>query len=247
MTTHPTAISSEGASAAYTFDAFVVSDRSRVAFDAAVAVAENPGHAHNPLFLYGGTGSGKSHLLHAIAHEMRAHRPRANILYLAAETFIARVIDAIRSDEMCAFRESIASVEALFLDDLQLGSDREHTLREIFLRFEDLLTHGAQVVAASAAPPFEMRLIEQRSRPLFEQALVAEVGYPDGVARVEIARRAAEMRGIVLPADVFQYLAGRLNGSPRKLESVIARIAVESALSGQLPEMEQIVRVVSRL
>lgn len=247
MTTRPTAFSSEGAAAAYTFDAFVVSDSSRIAFDAAVAVAENPGRAHNPLFLYGRTGSGKSHLLHAIAHKMRAHRPRANILHLAAETFIARVIDAIRSDEMRAFRESIASVDALFLDDLQLGSDREHTLREIFLRFEELVTHGVQVVAASAAPPVEMRFIEQRSRPLFERALIVEVGYPDRDARVEIARRVARMRGIALSDEVLGYLAARLNGSARKLESVIARIAAESALAGQPLNMTHVARIVSRL
>lgn len=247
MTTHPPALSSGGANAAYTFDAFVVSDRSRAAFAAAVAVAENPGHAHNPLFLCGRTGSGKSHLLHAIAHKIRAHRPGANILHLAAETFIARVIDAIRSDEMRALRESIASVDALLLDDLQLRSDREHTLREIFLRFEELLTYGVQVVSASPAPPFEMRLIEQRSRPLFERALVAEVGYPDGVARVEIARRAAEMRGIALCDEVLGYLGARLSGSPRKLQSVIARIAAESAIAGHPLNMTQVVRIVGRL
>jgi chromosomal replication initiator protein len=215
---------------ANTFADFVVSKSSHVAFSAAMDVAENPDCSHNPLFLYGPTGSGKSHLLHAIAHAMRTRQ--RNVLHVAAETFVARFIDAIRSDEVGAFRHSIAAVDALLLDDLPHALDKQHTREGIFRELEELLTHGVQVVIASEMPPAEIKIMEQRSRPLFERALVAEIGYPDGPARVEIARRAAKMRGVVLSDDALRFLANRLTGNPREIQSSIVRIAAESVLSG---------------
>lgn len=232
------------ASVAYTFDTFIVSESSHEAFAAAVAVAEKPGSAHNPLFLYGRTGSGKSHLLHAIAHANRSHRRHANVLYLAAEAFIARLLHAIRVDEVGAFRRSITTVDVLLLDDLPRTLDRGHTQEGIFLILEESLMNGVQVVVASEMPPTDMRIVEQRSRPLFERALIVEVGYPDQVARFEIARRAAEMRGVALSDDALRYLAERLTGSPREIQSVIARIAAESALSGANLDMTLVARVV---
>jgi chromosomal replication initiator protein len=215
---------------ANTFADFVVSESSLVAFTAAMEVAESPDCAHNPLFLYGPTGYGKSHLLHAIAHAMRARQ--RNVLHVAAETFIAQFIAAIRSDEVGAFRRSIAAVDALLLDDLPHALDKQRTREGLFRELEELLTHGVQVVTASEMPPAAIEIIEQRSRPLFERALVVEIGYPDEPARVEIARRAAEMRGVVLSDDALRFVANRLAGNPREIQSSIARIAAESVLSG---------------
>lgn len=215
---------------ANTFAGFVVSESSHVAFTAAMEVVENPDCAHNPLFLYGRTGAGKSHLLHAIAHAMRARQ--RNVLHVAAETFVVRLIEGIRSDEVRAFRGSVAAVDVLLLDDLPHTLDKQHTREGIFRELEELLTHGVQIVAASEMPPTDTKIIEQRSRPLFERALVAEIGYPDGPARVEIARRAAEVRGVALSDDALRVLANRLTGNPRQIQSAIARIAAESALSG---------------
>lgn len=145
---------------ANTFADFVVSESSHVAFTAAMDVAESPACAYNPLFLYGRTGCGKSHLLHAIAHAMRARQ--RNVLHVAAEAFVVRLIAAIRSDEVSAFRHSIAAVDALLLDDLSDAFDKPHTREGIFRTLEELSTHGVQVVAASEMRPAE--IIEQSSR-----------------------------------------------------------------------------------
>jgi chromosomal replication initiator protein len=188
------------------FADFVLTANSRVAYTAAVDVAENPG----------------------------------------AETFVTRLIDAIRLDEVGAFHRSMAAGDALLLDDLPDTFDKQHTREGIFGTLEELLTHGVQVVTASEMPPAEIKIIERRSRPLFERALIAEIGYPDGPARFEIARRSAVMRGVALSDDALRFLANGLTGNPREIQSSIARIAAESALSGKALDMTQLARAVSR-
>jgi len=209
---------------ANTFADFVVSGSSHAAFTAAMAVVENPDCAHNPLFLYGRTGSGKSHLLHAIASAMRARQ--RDVQHESAETFVARLIDAIRADELGVCRRSLSTVDALLLDDLPDVLDKPRTREGIFSTLEELLTQGVQVVVASENPPAEV--IEQGSRPLFARALIAEISYPDEPARFEIARRVAELRSVPMNDDALRLLANRLTGNPREIQSSIARIAAES-------------------
>jgi chromosomal replication initiator protein len=203
---------------------FVVSDSSHAALTAAMDVVENQDRAHNPLFLCGRTGSGKSHLLHAIAQAMLVRQ--AKVLHESAETFVARLIDAIRADGVVAFRRSLATVDALLLDDLPDALTKPHIREEILRTLAELSTHGVQVVAASELPPVE--ITEQGSHTLFARALIAEIGYPDGAARFEIARRVAESRGVALDDDTLRALANRATGNPREIQSSIARIAAES-------------------
>ncbi len=150
-------------------------------------------------------------------------------MHLAAEAFITRLVGAIRTDEVRAFRRSIATLEVLLLDDLPCAPGRESTLEEIFRGLEESSANGVQVVVTCEVPP---STLVARSRPFLERALVVEVGYPDPLARVEIARRTAEMRHVALSDDVLRYVAENLTGSPREIQSVIARIAAESTLSG---------------
>lgn len=164
-----------------TFDTFIVTETSRVPFAAALAVAENPAGAHNPLFLHGPTGSGKSHLLQAIEHTMRSRRPNAKIVRLSADVLIARLVDAIRFDDMTAFRQSLA-VDALLIDDLPLDDDKPHTREEIFRSLEHALTQRAQIVVASS------HSVRTSSRVLFERARIVGMGSPDQAVKIQIAQ-----------------------------------------------------------
>jgi chromosomal replication initiator protein len=200
-----------------TFETFVVSDASRAAFMAAVDVAEE--RFDGALFLHGPTGSGKSHLLRAIEHRMHGRRPEARIVRLATEQVIVSLLGAIRLDEFAAFRDSFHTIDALLLDDFPLWPGLENTRTEIVLRIEELLGRGAQAVVVCPAPPRGMRLPEQTT--------LVEVGYPDKPARLEIARRAAAARGLMLPDEALDALAARLT-TPRELQSAIACLALEA-------------------
>ncbi|HEX2120708.1 MAG TPA: DnaA/Hda family protein [Thermoanaerobaculia bacterium] len=228
----------------YTFDSFVAGETSRLAFSHAVAVAKQPGGAHNPLFLYGPTGCGKSHLLHAIAHARRAAALGDNMLLLSADTFAAQLIGAIRADRMPAFRQSIAAVDMLLLDDAPLGQDRPHTLEEIFFNVNQVVSGGAQVVVTFGMRPSDLG---QHSRASLERATIAEIGYPDETTRLELVRREAERRGMMVPVDARHYLARRLTGSPRRIQSVMARIAAESTVAPQRVDLMYVKRLLARL
>ncbi len=203
----------------FTFDTFVVSERSRVAFAAAVAASENPGRVHNPLILYGKGGCGKSHLLAAIEHGMRQRHPAMKVLRMPAVMFVARITSAIRSRSMPAFQDEISELDAILLDDLPLSPDRTFTREEIFRHLADAVNRRAQVVATSMTP------IEPHS--LFATATAAEVGYPDVSARAEIARRAATRHHLNLPADALHRIAKSVESTPQ-VESAVARVAADA-------------------
>jgi chromosomal replication initiator protein len=201
---------------AYTFDSFVVSESSRLALAAVVAVAEQDEGAGDPLLIYGPIGSGKSHLLHAIAQRLRSRRPDTRILHLSAHAFASRFIDAIRLDELPLFRQSLAALNALLIDDLYV---RPHTLKEIVRTAEELSRQGVRVVAASDVAPPQW------------PGSTAKLGWPDEAARLEIARRIAAAHVIQIDEAALRPLARRTPGSPRKLQSAIARLAAESAVA----------------
>jgi chromosomal replication initiator protein len=212
---------------AYTFETFVVSGSSEAAWNACVDVAANPGRAHNPLFLYGPTASGKSHLLHAIASAIRHRRPEAAIQRLAADTFIARLVASIRSNAVPAFERTIADVDALLLDDFGLA-DKPNTQRQVLHQLGELVRAGVQVVVTCHTPPND---VIGAWLAAFPNAKVAELAYPDRDARAEILRRAAVRRGVPMTESAAQTLADRSDGSPRTLESIINRLAAESGMS----------------
>ncbi|HEX6642061.1 MAG TPA: DnaA/Hda family protein [Thermoanaerobaculia bacterium] len=196
-----------------TFETFIVSTSSEAAFSAAVAVAQNPGTVHNPLLLYGQTGAGKTHLLYAIAHALHTQP-------IPTRTLIANLQDAIRSHTVHALEESLATNEALILDDFPFAPDHQHTREALFAMLQKLSRKRVQIVIACKELPSDVP----------EHAVVVEVGYPTGDARLEILRRQAAMRGLALSDDVLQSLADRCSGNPRELQAMITRIAAESLL-----------------
>lgn len=202
-----------------TFATFVVSEPSRTAFEAAVAVAESPGRVHNPLFLYGRTGAGKSHLLQAIHQRMRSHRAR--VLRLSARDLIDRMIDAIRCDRYAALRDSLRITTALLIDDLRFVATTPTTQRELLLLIGEVAASGVQVVVASDGPSQYVRRLG---------GFAAGIGYPTLPARAEILRRAAMRQGIVIGEDVLGEIAEHTTGDPRRLLSAFAMFGARSLL-----------------
>jgi chromosomal replication initiator protein len=224
--TGESAVPRDPENSANTFESFVVSEGSAVAWGACVAVADGARDAPNPLFVAGPVGSGKSHLLQAEAQRMRA-RASGKIQRVPAETYVAGLIAAIRADEVHAFDLLFRSLDALLLDDLLLSGERIATEETIFLRLGDLVSRGVQVVAACDARA-GAEILERLGRWPFAHAATVELAYPDCAARAEIVRRAATARGLILPESVIRETAIRYAGSPRQLQSFVARITVEA-------------------
>jgi chromosomal replication initiator protein len=202
---------SSPANPAHTFDTFVVSRASERAFAAAIDVAENRGQAPNPLFLRGKTGSGKTHLLDAIHHAIQSREPEAEILHVSAEALTRELVDAVRTDQMVAFRDDMARFDVILLDDVRLD-DKPRTYEEIRRSIDDAVSRSARVIVASD--------VEFKRSPFL-------LGYPDVRARREIARRAAARYGIDLTHDAVRSIARRITGSPRIIQSALARMAAE--------------------
>jgi chromosomal replication initiator protein len=213
-----------------TFENFAVSDSSRLAFHAAIAAARS--HGSNPLFLCGPAGSGKTHLLHAIEAELRSRQPRINILQGPAAELIARLSESALSDEMPRFRQWLAELDAILLDDLRISPRMEHTQEEIFSRLEETLLRGGSVVVASDSPTAEIKAVPRFSRPAFESAVVAELGYPDADARLAIAKRTAERHGTTLAIGLLKSVTEQGERDPRRIQGAVARIVAQQRLAG---------------
>jgi chromosomal replication initiator protein len=211
---------------ANTFESFVVSQGYAAAWGACVAVADGAGDVPNPLFVIGPVGSGKSHLLHAVAQRMRARRALGKIQRIPVETYVEGLIAAIRSEELREFDLFFRSLDALLLDDLLFSGEKAATEETIFLRLGDLVSCGVQVVVACDARA-GAKVLERLARWSFARAAIVELAYPDCAARAEIVRRAATARGWILPESVIRETANRCAGSPRQLQSLVARITVE--------------------
>jgi chromosomal replication initiator protein DnaA len=219
---------------AYTFNSFLVSAESELAFSACVAVAEAPRGAvvYNPLFLYGPVGCGKTHLLHAIANRMRAQQPELNILRMRTETLIERLSHAIRYDKLLQFKQELASLDALLLDDIEYVGGRELVQQEIFSRFSEFLLRDAQLVVTSTVHPREIRALSDRVMAQLQGGLITSVGYPDGSALMQLARNVAISKGTRLPDDALKLIISRTGRGPREVESAVTRVAAEKGLSG---------------
>ena len=210
----------------YTFDNFVVGSANQMAHAASVAVAENPSQIFNPLFIYGGTGLGKTHLMHAIAHSIQARNPRARLLYLSAEEFMNQVITSIKEKKMDALRERYRrSCDVLLMDDVHILAGKEATQEEFFHTFNALHTAQKQIVLTSDRPPQEMSRLEDRLRSRFQWGLLTDVHPPQFETRVAILKAKAERDGIGLPNDVAQYLAQRIEANVRELEGALIRLS----------------------
>ncbi|MEG2073517.1 MAG: chromosomal replication initiator protein DnaA [Angelakisella sp.] len=219
----------------YTFDTFIVGSSNKFAHAASWAVASNPAKAYNPLFIYGDSGLGKTHLVCAICEEVKKNNPTFNILYVKGEEFTNELINAISHHETNTFHEKYRAADMLAVDDIQFIGGKESTQEEFFHTFNTLFHGGKQIVLTSDRPPKEIKTLEDRLRTRFEWGLLADIQAPDFETRVAIIRRKAELLNFVIPDDVSEYIANRLKNNIRQLEGVVKKMKAYKQLAGSNP------------
>jgi chromosomal replication initiator protein len=227
-------ISPSSFSPKYTFESFVDGKSNEFASAAAKRVAENPSLSYNPLFLYGGVGLGKTHLLHAIGHEIQRSRPHFRVLYLAAEQFVNELINSIRFDRMPAFRERYRTIDVLMIDDVQFIANKERTQEEFFHTFNTLYTSQKQIILSSDSSPRNIPTLEERLRSRFEWGLIADIQPPDLETKMAILQRKAWLdEHIQLPEEVAEFIAQQVRSNIRELEGLLTRVMAFSSLTGK--------------
>jgi chromosomal replication initiator protein len=223
----------EGLNPRYTFDAFVVGSSNQFAQAACQAVAELPSRAYNPLFIYGGVGLGKTHLLHAVGHQCVRLFPGMSVAYLSSERFTNELINAIRYDRTAEFRARYRTIDLLLIDDIQFISGKERTQEEFFHTFNDLYESRKQIIVSSDSSPKDIPEIEERLRSRFEWGLIADIQPPDFETRVAIIKKKAALERIRLGDDVAYLIASRIKSNIRELEGSLTRMIAFCALTGR--------------
>ena len=229
----------------YTFEAFVIGSGNQFAHAAAQAVAERPSKAYNPLFIYGGVGMGKTHLMQAIGHEVKRRSPQSSICYISSEKFTNELINSLRYDRMTSFRDKFRNVDVLLIDDIQFLAHKERMQEEFFHTFNALHESMKQIVIASDRPPKELAEIEDRLRSRFEWGLIADIQPPDLETKVAILQKKAESERVTLSTDLALYIASNVRTNVRELEGALIRLIAYCSLTGaeiNLPTAQQVLK-----
>jgi chromosomal replication initiator protein len=217
----------------YTYDSFVVGSCNQFAHAASLAVAEAPGRTYNPLYLYGGVGLGKTHLMHACGHAIKSRNQHLKLCYISSERFMNDLINAIRYDKTQSFREKYRSVDVLLIDDVQFMAGKERTQEEFFHTFNALYDQQKQIVISSDCPPREIPTLEERLHSRFEWGLIADIEPPDLETKIAILTKKAALIGVSIPSDVSMFIAGRVKSNIRELEGSLVRLIAISSLRGE--------------
>jgi len=220
-------------SSKYTYESFVVGSCNQFAHAASLAVAEAPGRTYNPLYLYGGVGLGKTHLMHACGHAIKSHNQHLKLCYISSERFMNDLINAIRYDKTQSFREKYRSVDVLLIDDVQFMAGKERTQEEFFHTFNALYDQQKQIVISSDCPPREIPTLEERLHSRFEWGLIADIEPPDLETKIAILKRKGDLIGVPIPDDVAMFIASRVKSNIRELEGSLVRLIAISSLRGE--------------
>jgi chromosomal replication initiator protein len=236
---------SAGLNPRYTFDTFIVGSSNQFAHAACRAVAEAPSRSYNPLFIYGGVGLGKTHLMHAVGQYVLQHDRNLKLTYISSERFMNEMINAVRYDRVLDFRERYRSVDVLLVDDIQFLAGKEGTQTEFFHTFNALYDSQKQIVLSSDCPPHEIPQLEERLRSRFEWGLTADIQSPDLETKVAILKKKAETEAVPLPDNVAMYIASKIKSNIRELEGSLIRLIAFASLTGQeisLPLTQEVLR-----